>query len=115
MPAFYRQIDVLLQPSRFENFGLAYAEAMASGVLVLAGRSGGGSEIVTDGVTGFLLDPDGPVDRAADILERAASQPEKYADVTAAGRDEIVRRFALEQCAARKLELYARVAGRRGP
>jgi glycosyltransferase involved in cell wall biosynthesis len=115
MPAFYRQTDVLLQPSRFENFGLAYAEAMASGVLVLAGRSGGGSEIVTDGVTGFLLDPDGPVDKASGILERAASHPEAYADVVAAGREEVVRRFALEQCVERKLALYARIAGRYGP
>ena len=113
MPSFYRGIDVLLQPSRFENFGLAYAEAMASGVLVLAGRRGGGSEIVTDGVNGFLVDPDGPIDRAVEILERAAARDGVYAAITAAGRDEIMRRFALDRCADRKLELYASLAGRR--
>lgn len=110
MPAFYRGLDVLLQPSRFENFGLAYAEAMASGVLVLAGQRGGGSEIVTDGVTGFLLDPDGSIDKAAGILERAAAGPSAFASIVAAGRDEIVRRFALERCAERKLALYATLA-----
>jgi glycogen synthase len=110
MPDFYKQIDVLLQPSRFENFGLAYAEAMASGVLVLAGKGGGGSEIVTDGVTGFLLDPDDTVDRAAGILVRAESDPGAFVEVVAAGRQEIVTRFALEDCAARKLELYASIA-----
>jgi glycogen(starch) synthase len=112
MPAFYRQIDVLLQPSRFENFGLAYAEAMASGVLVLAGRRGGGGEIITDGATGFLVDPDGPVEQATRVLERLAGQPAAFASVIAAGRDEIVARFSLDRCAARKLELYWKVAQR---
>lgn len=110
MPAFYKQIDVLLQPSRFENFGLAYAEAMASGVLVLAGEAGGGSEIITDGITGFLLDPNGAIDKAISILERAAAEPLAFAPLITAGREEIVRRFALERCADRKLELYASLA-----
>ncbi|HXG54539.1 MAG TPA: glycosyltransferase family 4 protein [Vicinamibacterales bacterium] len=112
MPAFYRSLDVLLQPSRFENFGLAYAEAMACGVLVLAGERGGGREIVTDGVTGFLVDPDGPIERAIAILERAASEPHAFAPLIVSGRDDIVRRFSLDRCAERKLELYASLASR---
>lgn len=107
MPAFYRRLDVLLQPSRFENFGLAYAEAMASGVLVLAGRRGGGSEIITDGVNGFLLDPDGLIDPAVDVLRRAEADPASLAPIVDAGRREILDRFALERCADRKLSLYA--------
>ena len=112
MPAFYRTLDVLLQPSRFENFGLAYAEAMASGVLVLAGQRGGGSEIITDGVNGFLVDPDGPIDRAIGVLERAAANPDAFAPIVAAGREEIVSRFSLDVCADRKLQLYASLAVR---
>lgn len=107
MPLFYRSIDVLLQPSRFENFGLAYAEAMACGVVVLAGQRGGGSEIITDGVNGFLVDPDGPIDKAVDVLERAASQLDGFAPLIAGAREEITRRFALERCAERKIQLYA--------
>lgn len=110
MPAFYRRIDVLLQPSRFENFGLAYAEAMACGVLVLAGQRGGGSEIVTDGVTGFLVDPDGPIDKAVDVFERAAADAGTFRPLLFAAREEIVRRFSLDRCAERKLALYTSLA-----
>ena len=39
--------------SKFENFGLAYAEAIATGLLVLAGVGGSAPEVVQDGITGF--------------------------------------------------------------
>ena len=68
MPHFYRSLHALLQPSRFENFGLAYAEAMASGLVVFAGENGGGSEIIKHGRSGFLVDPDGPVEPIPGML-----------------------------------------------
>ena len=107
MPEFYRSIDVLLQPSRFENFGLAYAEAMASGVLVLAGQGGAGREVVTDGVTGYLLDPSGAIDKAVDVLERLAAGDSSLPSVCAAARRDVIERFGLDRCADRKLALYA--------
>ncbi|MGB9640384.1 MAG: glycosyltransferase family 4 protein [Anaerolineales bacterium] len=42
----------------FEGFGLVYLEAGAYGVPVIASRSGGVSDAVKDGETGFILDPD---------------------------------------------------------
>ena len=47
-----------LLPSSQESFGLAALEAMACEVPVIASRIGGLPELVEDGVTGFLLDPD---------------------------------------------------------
>jgi N-acetyl-alpha-D-glucosaminyl L-malate synthase BshA len=46
--------DVLLLPSEQESFGLAALEAMACEVVVVASRTGGVPEVVTDGETGFL-------------------------------------------------------------
>ena len=48
----------VLLPSSQESFGLAALEAMACEVQVVASRIGGLPELVEDGVTGFLLDPD---------------------------------------------------------
>lgn len=110
MPGFYRSIDVLLQPSRFENFGLAYAEAMASGVVVIAGQGGAGREVVTDGVTGFLVDPSGPVDKAVEVLERAAANDASLETIRRAARQDVIARFGLERCVERKLALYASLA-----
>ena len=50
--------DLFLLPSAQESFGLAALEAMSCEVPVVASRVGGIPEVVTDGVTGFVRDPD---------------------------------------------------------
>lgn len=54
----YRQVDALLFPTRLEGFGLVAAEAMAAGVPVIATRCSSLPEIVVDGRTGILCEPD---------------------------------------------------------
>ena len=49
--------DVFLLPSSQESFGLAALEAMACEVPVVASRVGGLPELVEDGVSGFLHEP----------------------------------------------------------
>ena len=44
--------------SRVEGFGVALAEASASGLPVIAGQSGGLAEAVHDGETGLVVNPD---------------------------------------------------------
>ena len=59
---------VVLCPSRWdEPFGLAAAEAQACGTPVVAFRRGGLSEVIVDGVTGFLV-PGSDVAAAASAL-----------------------------------------------
>jgi glycosyltransferase involved in cell wall biosynthesis len=47
---------VLAVPSYHEGYGLVFVEAMAHGLPVIAPRSGGAGEIVTDGEEGFLVE-----------------------------------------------------------
>ena len=49
---------LLMTPKWVEAFGNVAIEAMACGVPVIAYRRGGPTEIITDGVTGFLVPPD---------------------------------------------------------
>lgn len=50
--------DIAVVPSSArEAFGLVNVEAMAAGIPVIATRAGGMKEIVADGETGYLLDP----------------------------------------------------------
>ena len=49
--------DAFVFPSRTETLGLVLLEAMAAGCPVVAARSGGIPDIVTDGVNGYLFDP----------------------------------------------------------
>ena len=50
--------DLFLLPSAQESFGLAALEAMACEVPVVASRVGGLPEVVEDGVSGFLCEPE---------------------------------------------------------
>lgn len=110
MPPFYRGLDVLLQPSRFENFGLAYAEAMATGLLVIAGIGGSAREIVRHGETGFLVDPDGPIDEVIDLLRRFEADRSAFDLIRLAARADVESRFSLSACVDAKLELYREIA-----
>jgi glycosyltransferase involved in cell wall biosynthesis len=56
----YASADAFIFPSRTETLGLVLLEAMAAGCPVVAARSGGIPDIVTDGVNGYLFDPNQP-------------------------------------------------------
>jgi phosphatidyl-myo-inositol dimannoside synthase len=56
--ALYERAAAFAMPSRAEGFGLVYLEAMSHRLPVLASTVDAASEIVVDGETGFLIDPD---------------------------------------------------------
>jgi glycosyltransferase involved in cell wall biosynthesis len=50
-------MDLLLNPSVTETFGNVTLEAMASGLPVIAARAPGSTSLITDGITGRLVEP----------------------------------------------------------
>ncbi|MBO0349872.1 glycosyltransferase [Phormidium pseudopriestleyi FRX01] len=54
----FASADAFIFPSRTETLGLVLLEAMAAGCPVVAAARGGILDIVTDGVNGYLFDPD---------------------------------------------------------
>jgi glycosyltransferase involved in cell wall biosynthesis len=67
--------DVLLNPSITEAFGNVTVEAMACALPVVAADASGATNLVTNGVTGTLVDPD-DLEEFADALEAYARDPE---------------------------------------
>jgi len=56
---FYSQADLFLMLSKYEAFGIAIAEAIASGIPTIATSRGGVTSFVEDHVNGYLVkDPD---------------------------------------------------------
>ena len=110
MPDFFRSLDVLLLPSRFESFGLVYAEAMATELLVFAGTGGAGPEVVSDGETGFLVDPDGSVDVVVERLLSLASDRSFFGEIRLQAREAVLERFTVQRSVIGKLAVYRRMA-----
>lgn len=54
---FYGNCHILANMSRWEGYGMAVAEALQSGMPVVAAGAGAVPEIVEDGVEGFLVPP----------------------------------------------------------
>jgi glycosyltransferase involved in cell wall biosynthesis len=96
---------VVLYPARWdEPFGLAAAEAQACGTPVVAFRRGGLSEVIADGVTGFLVPPD-------DIGAAARAVSQVAGISRAACRERAEDRLDLDVSLDAHERLYRRVAG----
>jgi phosphatidyl-myo-inositol dimannoside synthase len=64
LPAYYNLCDIYIMPSReiassgdTEGFGITFLEANACEKPVIGGKSGGVSDAIVDGETGYLVDP----------------------------------------------------------
>ena len=75
----YAAADIFVLPSSTETLGLVAIEAMAAGLPVVGARRGGIPDIVQDGETGLLFDPDAPGDlsRALTLLATSADERER--------------------------------------
>ena len=58
LEAEYARASLFAMPSRGEGFGLVYLEAMAHGLACLGSHSDAAAEVIEDGTTGVLVDPD---------------------------------------------------------
>ena len=54
----FAKSDILFMPSRSEGLPVVGVQALASGLAVIAGNSGGFVDLVNHGENGFLFDPD---------------------------------------------------------
>lgn len=68
-----------------EPFGQVVVEGLAAGVPVVAARAGGPTEVITDGIDGFLVTP-GAVPELAGVLQRVAGNADLRVRVAQQGR-----------------------------
>ena len=82
--ALYADADLFVLPSRFEGYGMAFAEAIAHGVPVIGTTAGAIPDTVPDGA-GLLVPPD-DADALAGALRRLIGDAEERARFAAAAR-----------------------------
>jgi phosphatidylinositol alpha-1,6-mannosyltransferase len=93
LPGHYNAGDVFAMPCRtrgrgldVEGLGIVYLEASATGLPVVAGRSGGAPETVRDGVTGRVVNGR-EVAEVANAVASLLADPGTAAKMGAAGRE----------------------------
>jgi glycosyltransferase involved in cell wall biosynthesis len=91
-----RDSDILLLPTRIEGFGLSVVEAMMSGAVpVVSWIKGVTDDIVSDGITGLLIEPD-DTEGFANAIVSLLKNPEKLISMAEAARKTAVSRYSAE-------------------
>jgi len=97
--------DLFVFPSAMEGFGLAVAEAMASGLPIIASDRGSIPELVVEGEGGFLCDPAKP-DLFVDRLHCLLGDAPLRAKLGAANAERVEQAFRWERCVSDTRRVY---------
>lgn len=107
LSALYDACACLVLPSRHEGFGFVLLEAMQRGRACIGGV-GAASEIIDDGVTGIVVDPDHPETVVAALVSLLGDAAARQA-MGEAGRRRAAERFASSRLQADLARIVGRV------
>lgn len=110
MPNLYRQVDAVVLPSFAESCPLVALEAMACGTPIIAADSGGVTEIVRDGETGWLF-PRGDVDALVERIETVLSDSGRAKHVSAQAREWVQANASIARMAEQTFGFYNTILG----
>jgi len=114
IPGFLSEIDLFVLPSVYEGLGVAVLEAMAAGKPIAASRVGGVPELIEDQVTGLLVPPKNP-SALARAISRLLSDKAFARQLAERAREQVRRRFTVEQMAKRNEDYYYELLRSHGP
>lgn len=117
VPDILRGLDVFVAPSRLdsESFGVAVVEASACGLPVVVSDVAGLSEVVRNGLTGYVV-PRDDTRALSQALASLVGDPQLRRSLGQAGRALVEARYDWEHCLDTMIEAYrATIAAERGP
>lgn len=103
-----QRAELCIFPSLYEPFGLVALEAMASGTPLIVSDTGGLSEIIEHGVTGWKADPGDSEVLAAQIIH-LLQHPAVAVQLAAGALIEVNNRYRWEQIAAMTVDTYSQM------
>jgi glycosyltransferase involved in cell wall biosynthesis len=109
-----READILVLPSRAETFGRVIVEAYLHALPVITTRVEALPEVVEDGRTGLLIEPDRSDDLARAILELGNDKPKRI-EMGHNGRKLAQERFNFDQVISKEIQIYQSLIDGRPP
>ena len=106
--SFLAALDVFAFASRSEGFGQVLIEAMAAGKPVVVSKIPPLTEIVADGETGLLVEPNRP-EAFARTITWLLSHPEKAKQMARQGRERVRTYYSIERETVETVALYKKV------
>jgi glycosyltransferase involved in cell wall biosynthesis len=103
--ALVQQIDIGVLCTFTEGISNSVMEYMAAGKPVVVTNGGGSSELITDGVQGFLVPPAQPL-AVAEKIEILSGDSVKARQMGLAGRKRIEQRFSIKQMTDATIGMY---------
>lgn len=102
-------LNLYVQPSRSEGFGIGVHEAMTAGLPVIASRVGEPAFTIEPGKTGFLCVPNQP-ESLARALREALADPPELARIGSSARAAMLETYSQERFEATGAAIWRRVA-----
>lgn len=107
----FHRSDILFMPSLNEGLPVTGIQGMASGLALLLSNAGGNPEIISEGVNGFVHDPNDTQSFAAD-LRSLLTDPEKLLEMRRNSLEKAAD-FDIKKTAEEYLKVFNEVVGRR--
>ncbi len=101
---YYAAADLFVFPSIYEPFGNVHLEALASGLPVITTRQSGASEIIQDGMQGFVVGMPEETERIAHCIRKLMDGERRGRMAEEARR--LAEAFSMEAHTERMLQLY---------
>ncbi len=108
--AYLRRMDCFVLPSRREDFSLALLEASYCGLPCIAFDVGGNREIISDGNTGWVVEPDDVAGMAEKILQLKYN-PEQLKKMKTAAKQRVQNLFSQKQRGQNLMQLIQATVG----
>lgn len=110
LPEYYSMMDVAVFLSRKESFGVSALEAMSCGRPVVATGTEGFKEIIADGETGLIVEPDDP-EAAASAIQRVYRNQELGLQMGRKGRERVLKNYNYFESLNKMLTVYNKYLG----